>query len=189
MIWLPWILSVKGELNMSLQALRWAVMVCLVGALIPAALAQDNSSVTGQLTAVKPMVAKVKKDAVILESYAGASGLNWSTHVAALQRMGTDINTLQESMRGLQSHRTTASPWQQAAIDQITGLTNDLADNMNNAIAQVSKSKSRPTAAPYPEYLKTNTQTATELSAAIDATIDYAETKAKQDELQAKLPQ
>jgi hypothetical protein len=174
---------------MNVKSARWVVVLCLVGLFVAPAFAQDNASVTGQLNAVKPLVAKIKNDAVSLESYGQATGLNWSTHATALRGMGDDINTLQQNMRGLQSHRTTASPWQQAAIDQITGLANDLADNMNSAIAHVGKSKSRPTAAPYPEYLKTNTQTVNALSAAIDSAIDYAQSRAKEAELETKLPQ
>jgi len=86
-------------------------------------------------------------------------------------------------MRGLQSHRTVASPWQQDAIDRITALANALATNMNAAIAQLSKSQSRPTAPPYPEYLKANARIANDLTDAINDTIDYGQTKAKMDSL------
>jgi hypothetical protein len=86
-------------------------------------------------------------------------------------------------MRGLQSHRTVASAWQQEAIDRITGLANDLATNMNASIDRLSKSKSRPTAPPYPEYLKANTQIASDLADEIAATIDYGQNKAKLDSL------
>jgi hypothetical protein len=90
-------------------------------------------------------------------------------------------------MRGLQSHRTVASPWQQDAIDRISGFANDLATNMNAAIDRLNKSKSRPTAPPYPEYLKANTQIASDPANEIDATIDYAQNKAKEDTLGQQL--
>jgi hypothetical protein len=81
-------------------------------------------------------------------------------------------------MRGLQSHRTTASTWQQDAIDRITGLANDLATNMNAAIDRLNKSKSRPSTPPYPAYIKANTRIVTDLANEIDSAIDYGQDKA-----------
>jgi hypothetical protein len=90
-------------------------------------------------------------------------------------------------MRGLQSHRTVASPWQQEAIDRITGLANDLATNMNATIDRLNKSKSRPTAPLYLEYLKANSRIASDLANEIDETIDYAQNKAKEESLGQQL--
>jgi len=167
------------------------LLLCIVFVLIPSNLyaqaTTDNSSVTAQLNDAKTMVAKIKKDAVKVESYALTSGLSWQTHSAVLAKIKNDVNELQENMRGLQSHRTVASPWQQEAIDRITGFANDLATSMNATIDRLSKSKSRPTAPPYPEYLKANTRIASDLADEIDATIDYAQNKMKLDSLGQQL--
>jgi hypothetical protein len=80
-----------------------------------------------------------------------------------------------------------ASAWQQDAIDRISALANDLATNMNGAIDHLNKSKTRPTAPPYPEYLKENTRLATALGDEINAVIDAGEAKAKEDALSKKL--
>jgi lambda repressor-like predicted transcriptional regulator len=174
---------------MNSRILRFAVPLCLVGAAAFGVLAQDNPSVTAQLNAAKPIVATIKKDAVQMQSYSQNTGLSWQTHSTALDKIKTDVNKLQENTRGLQSHRTVASQWQQDAIDRVTTLANDLATNMNNAIAQLNKSKSRPTAPPYPEYLKLNTQIASDLADEIDATIDRGQARAKEDALQKQLPE
>ena len=137
--------------------------------------ADDNPSVTAQLEAAKPLVAKIKKDATEMQSFSLVSGPSWSTHAATLTRIKDDVNKLQENTRGLQSHRTVASPWQQDAIDRITALTNDLATNMNGAIDHLNKNKTRPSSPPYPEYLKTNTRLVTALGDEINATIDAGE--------------
>src|SRR5580692_3602860 len=149
--------------------------------------ASDNPSVTGQLNDAKAIVVKIKKDAIQMQSYAQTTGLSWQTHSAALEKIKADVNELQQNMRGLQSHRTIASPWQQDAIDRITSLANDLATNMNAAIAQLSKSKSRPTTPPYPEYLKANARIANDLSDEIDDVIDYGQSKAKMDSLEKQI--
>lgn len=170
------------------RIIRCALLICVAGVAIPAAFAQDNASVTAQLDGTKPLVTQIKKDAATMQGYATAGGLSWQTHAATLDKIKGDVNKLQESMRGLQSHRTTASPWQQEAIDRITGLVNDLATNMNKTIDQLSKSKQRPTTAPYPEYLKENARLANAIGDEINGTIDAGEAKAKEDALQSQLP-
>ena len=147
----------------------------------------DNPSVTAQLEAVKPLVAKIKKDATEMQSYSLVSGPSWNTHTATLTRIKDDLNKLQENTRGLQSHRTVASPWQQDAIDRITALANDLATNMNSAIDHLNKNKTRPSSPPYPEYLKTNTKLVTALGDEIDAMIDAGAAKAKEEALSKQL--
>ena len=149
--------------------------------------ASDNPSVTGQLNDAKTIAAKIKKDAVQMQSFGFKSSLNWKTHQDVLDKIKADVNMLQQNMRGLQSHRTVASPWQQDTIDRITGLANDLATNMNATIDRLNKSKDRPTAPPYPEYLKANVQIASDLSDEINAAIDYAQNKAKLDSLGQQL--
>ena len=149
---------------------------------------KDNPSITGQLNDAKPIVAKIIKDANELVSFSQAGGPGWQSHATVLTSIKNDVNKLQENMRGLQSHRATASPWQQDAIDRVTSLANDLATNMNAAIEQLNKRKTRPTASPYPEYLKANAQIAKDLGDEINAIIDYGQTKSKMDGLQKQLP-
>jgi hypothetical protein len=147
----------------------------------------DDPSVTAQLTSTKPIVAKIKKDAAVMESYARSSGPSWQTHANALAGIKTDVNKLQENMRGLQAHRSAASPRQQEAIDRITALANDLASNMNATLEHLNKSKNRPTASPYPEFLKANTRIANDLADEINDTIDFAQAKTEYDSLSKKL--
>jgi hypothetical protein len=71
--------------------------------------ANDNPSVTGQLNDAKVTIAKIKTDAVKMQSYAQNTGLSWQSHATALDKIKADVNTLQQNMRGLQSHRTVAS--------------------------------------------------------------------------------
>jgi hypothetical protein len=168
-----------------------SVFVLLLCSMLPgkvsARAANDDPSVTAQLTSTKPIVAKIKKDAGVMESYARPSGPSWQTHAKALEGIKTDVNKLQESMRGLQAHRSAASPRQQEAIDRITGLANELATNMNATLEHMNKSKNRPTASPYPEYLKANTRIANDLTDEIDDTIDFAQAKTEYDNLSKKL--
>jgi hypothetical protein len=121
-------------------------------------------------------------------TYTMKTGLSWDTHAETLTNMTQDINKLQESMRGLSSHRATASPWQQDAIDRVTALANDLATSMNSTIDALNKSKSKPINPPYTEYVKANAQIVKDLSDEINATIDYGQTKQKTESLQKQIP-
>jgi len=166
------------------------LLLSLVYSVTPSiCIAQDNSSVTAQMNSIRAIVARIKRDAVQMEGYTRSNNNSWQTHSATLSRMGNDVNELQENMRGLQSHRANASSWQQDAIDRVAGLINDLATNMNAAIAQLKKSQSQPNAPPYPEYIKANTRIVNDLAAEIDGTIDYGQAKASLDALQKRLPQ
>jgi hypothetical protein len=149
--------------------------------------ANDSSSVSGQLNDAKTIAAKIKKDAVVMESYTRASGPSWQSHAAMLGKIKADVNALQQNMRDLQSQRAAASAWQQSAIDRITNLANDLATNMNSAIDGLNKSRQRPTVPPYPDYLTANARIASDLADEINAAIDYAQTKAKLDSLTQQL--
>ena len=168
---------------MSTRKVLCSLVLGIVCVVIPstsyAQATSDNASVTTQLNDAKTIVAKIKMDATQMESFARTPRLSWQTHVKVLEKIKADVNGLQDNMRGLQSHRTTASPWQQDAIDRITGFANDLATGMNATIDRLNKSKSQPTAPPYPEYLKANAQIASDLADEINAAIDYAENKAK----------
>jgi hypothetical protein len=166
------------------------ILVLLLCSLLPgkaSAQANDDASVTAQLTSTKPIVAKIKKDAAVMASYVRSGGPSWQTHAKTLDGIKTDVNKLQESMRGLQSHRSVASPRQQDAIDRITALANDLAANMNATIDHMNKSKTGPTAPPYPEYLKANSRIANDLADEINNVIDYAQAKTDFDNLGKKL--
>jgi hypothetical protein len=168
-----------------------AVFVLFLCSMLPgrvsAQAGNDDASVTAQLASTKPLVAQIKKDAATMEALARSSGPSWQTHANALDGIKADVNKLQESMRGLQAHRSAASPRQQDAIDRITSLANDLATNMNAAIDHMNKSKTRPTASPYPEYLKANSRIANDLTNEINDTIDYTQAKAEFDALGKKL--
>ena len=72
--------------RMVLSGLLW-----LASAALPAGLqaqaATDNASVTAQLDATKPIIAKVKKDAAELQSFSSSTGPSWASHAAVLTRI------------------------------------------------------------------------------------------------------
>jgi hypothetical protein len=169
------------------------LLLGLMGVLFPGATfaqeASDNASVTAQLNDVRPIVAQIIRDADQLKGFSLTNGPSWQTHMAVLGKIRQDVNKMQEYMRGLQAHRASASPWQQEAIDRVSSLANDLATSMNSTIDQLNKSKSRPIASPYPEFLRANAQIARDLADEINGAIDYRQTRSKMESLQKQLPE
>ena len=148
---------------------------------------KDNANVTALFTMAKTTAAKIKTDAADMESYSRATGLNWQSHDAKLNTIKIDVNELSKSIEGLKSQRSTASAWQQDAIDRVTPLMSDLVASMNATIDHLSKSKARPTAPPYPEYLKANARIASDLSSEINDIVDYSQEKNRMDRLAPQL--
>lgn len=162
-------------------------VMCVVIVISTGAQTNDDPSVTAQLNSVKPLLANLSKDASQMATYTMKRGLSWDTHSENLTRMKNDVNKLQESMRGLPSHRANASPRQQDAIDRIVALANDLATSMNSTIDTLNKSKSKPTGETYQAYLKANEQIVNALRDEINGIIDYAVAKQKMDSLQKQI--
>lgn len=159
-----------------------ALFVAVLPGTALAQAAEDNANVTGLINRAKTELVKIKKDAADMEAFT-RSDLSWRTHADKLTRMKADVNELSSSVEGMKSQRRVASAWQQNAIDRISPLMSDLVMNMNTVIDQLGKSKNRPNAAPYPEYLKTNTRIATDLSNEIIDALDYAQAKGTMDRL------
>ena len=148
---------------------------------------KDNPTVTALFSMAKTATTKIKTDASDMESYSRKTGLSWQSHAARLNTMKADINELSQSIEGLKSQRSTASEWQQNAIDRVTPLMSDLVSNMNTTIEHLSNSKARPTAPPYPEYLHANARIAADLSSEVNDIVDYAQEKDRMDRLAPQL--
>jgi hypothetical protein len=71
--------------------------------------------------------------------------------------------------------------------DAIAGAIRDECAVIQNGSRDRWMSKDRPTAPPYPDYLKANAQIASDLSDEINAAVDYAQNKAKLDSLGQQL--
>ena len=148
---------------------------------------KDNPTVTALFSMAKTAATKIKMDASDMESYSRATGLSWQSHDVRLNAMKTDINELSKVIEGLKSQRSTASEWQQNAIDRVTPLMSDLVESMNTTINHIGQSKARPTRPPYPEYLHANARIAADLSSEVNDIVEYAQEKDRMDRLAPEL--
>ena len=83
--------------------------------------------------------------------------------------------------------REDAKPWHQDSIDGITPALKQLAANTESIINHLNETPNRLKDPTYIEYLRSNAQSASQLSAAIGNVVDYDNTKTRMEEMEAKL--
>lgn len=146
------------------------------------AMAADVSSLFQEAQAT---ATELKKDAVTMESYA-RSNLSWQSHSAQIAPIREHINKAGLILSQMQSARQDAKPWHQDAIDAITPVLKQLATNTESMINHLNANPNRLKDPNYTQYLKSNAQLASDLSAAVDNIVDYDDTKTKMEELEAR---
>jgi hypothetical protein len=153
---------------------------------VPAPAVDDNPQVTQLLADAKQKAGVVSQDADQMEALTRTDA-TWHAHAAQLEVMKQHVNDLARAAEKLQAARTSASPWQQQAIDRMMPLLKELATNTNAAISHLSDLQSRPVSESYTQYLKANTDTAHELAQMISEYVDYGQAKARMERLEQKL--
>jgi uncharacterized protein YfaS (alpha-2-macroglobulin family) len=161
-------------------------LLCFSFPLLARAQGQDDPEVTQLLADVRQEAADLAKDADEMESLL-RNDVTWQTHAEMLRRVADHVNTMGRTVEKIEAKKSSASTWQQQAIDRILPLLKELAANTTAAINHINENKIRPVSGNYPEYLKQNTETAHELGSTIASFIDYGKSKEKLDKLEQKL--
>jgi hypothetical protein len=171
-----------------LQMLAGAVIasMLLLTSVVAIAQSQENSQVTALLVDAREKAAALAKDADEMESLL-RSDVSWQTHADMLTRIKDHVNDLAKDVEKMVAARSSASPWQQQAIDRMLPMMRELAANTTAAINHLNENRTRPTTGNYVAYLKENTETAQQLSQMISSYVRYGETKAKLQNLEQKL--
>jgi predicted TIM-barrel fold metal-dependent hydrolase len=146
----------------------------------------ENPQVTRLLADVRDKAAVLARDADEMESLIRTDA-SWQTHAAMLDEVKRHVNDLGRVAKQLEESRSSASPWQQQAIDRMMPLLKELAANTTAAINHLNENRLRPTTGNYPEYLKANAATAQQLSDMISSFVRYGETRAKLEKLEQRL--
>ena len=175
---------------------RSSLHYAIVGAMLvstwmlasPTAHAQntENPEVTRLLADARGKAAVLSRDADEMESLIRTDA-SWQTHAAMLDEIKRHVNDLGAAAKKLEESRSSASPWQQQAIDRMMPLLKELATNTTAAINHLKENQIRPTTGNYPEYLKENADTAHQLSDMISSFVRYGETRAKLEKLEQRL--
>lgn len=162
------------------------VSMLLLSSRLTLAVTDENPDVTRLLTEAKEKAAVLSQDADQMEAFT-RSNVSWESHATMLEDIKQHINDLGRVTEKLQSERNSASPWQQQAIDRMLPLMRELASNTTAAINHLREHQTQPNTGSYPEYLKTNAETAHKLSDMIASFVEYRETRAKLAQLEQKL--
>ena len=161
-------------------------LLCFSFPLFAPAQSQDNPEVTQLLADARQEAADLAKDADDMEALL-RNDVSWQTHAEMLHSVAEHVNTLGRTVEKIEAKRSSASTWQQQAIDRILPLLKELAANTTAAINHINENKIRPVSGNYPEYLKENAETAHQLTSTIASFIDYGKSKEKLDKLEQKL--
>jgi cytochrome c-type biogenesis protein CcmH/NrfF len=148
--------------------------------------AADNPEVTKLLETIETQAADLQRDSDELESFTH-SNLSWESHADELTRIKERINAIGKTIQQLENLRSSASPWQQEAIDRIVPLAQKLASNTQAAIEHLNANRQQLHDPQYQQYLKSNAEVARNLSALVRDFVEYGKTKTTMEALERKL--
>jgi len=163
----------------------WSALLS-VAALLLAQTSAMAADVTDLFQEARTTATQLNRDAAMMESYT-RSNLSWQTHSAQISRIKENINNAGSILSQMHAAREDAKPWHQDAIDGITPALKQLAANTESIINHLNENPRRLKDPTYQEYLRSNAQSANELSAAISNVVNFDSTKTRMEELEAKL--
>lgn len=145
----------------------------------------DAAQVSSLLQSARTNAAQLARDTTQMESFT-RSKLDWRSHSSQIHLISEHVNATNKVVDELHSARDGAEPWQQSAIDNITPLLQELATNTNSIIEHLNDQNAtwRPE---YREYLRSNADTARDLSKLIGDYVDYGSAKSKSQTMGQKL--
>lgn len=109
------------------------------------------------------------------------------THGVELNTMKGHINELGKLEARMRAVRDSGSPWQQNAVDQIRPLLEQLAGNMEAAIANYNQDRHMKPMGKHANYLQANADLAARLRALIKDAVQYRRSKGVYDSLSTRM--
>ena len=163
-----------------------------LGALLilsPAAPAQnaDSKAINELLKEAESHAILASDDSETLESYTRSHTMSWESHAHRLRTIADHANNLIEDFNKLSSMRDQGSPWQRDAIDRVDPLLKEMADHLNTTIAHFKDNKHRVNMPAFHDYVKANREYMGRTSELISSFVEYGETRAKANGLEASL--
>jgi hypothetical protein len=171
----------RFSLGLLLVALPFATST-----LFGAQTAKDSKEVSSILADVKTEAIQLRHDADELKAFTHST-LSWQSHAAKVEEIKRHVNNAGKSLSKLDSARGSASPWQQQAIDRIGPLFKELASNVESTIEHLNQKPKLLQTGPYADYAAANYDLASNVAELISDYVEYGKSKAKSEELAAKL--
>jgi hypothetical protein len=157
-----------------------------MGTVYAAQTSKDSKEVSANLEDVKTEAIQLRHDADELKSYTHST-LSWQSHAARVEEIKRHVNNAGKLLSKLDSARASASPWQQQAIDRIGPLLKELASNVESTIEHLNQKPRLLQTGSYVDYAAANYDLASNLAELISDYVEYGKSKAKSEELAAKL--
>jgi len=159
--------------------------------LLPALQAADNPvpdspEVSEMLTQAKNQSLQLSDDANSMHNFS-LTGMSWESHATQINLIRSHVNKLGRILQQMDDKRATASPWQQEAIDRITPLAAELASDVEKTIEHLNNNQNRLHTPQYRDYLASNSEVSSSLSALISDYVSYGKNKAKYQKLGTEL--
>lgn len=137
------------------------------------------------LSDARDLAALLKNDIATLDFLALSEG-GWQTHASMLNLYQQQINDCRNLTGQLEAMRKKGSRWQQAAVDHIIPLMQELTAISEAALRASRTDQSRLNSADSKEYFKLNSDLASEIDAIIAGWADYPKTREDLDRLAQK---
>lgn len=147
----------------------------------------DSKAINDLLKEAESHAVLASHDSEILESYTRSPSMSWESHAARLITIAGHANNLIEDMNKLSAMRDQGSRWQQDAIDRVDPLLKEMADHLNTTIAHFKDNKQRVKMPAFHDYVKANQEYMSRTSELISSFVEYGESRAKADGLEASL--
>ena len=147
---------------------------------------KDSKEVSAILTDVKTEAVELRHDAEELEMFTH-SNHSWQSNTTKIGKIKEHVNNAGQLLSKLENTRPEASPWQEQAIDHITPLLKELASSVTSTIDYFNQRPALLRGGPYAEYADANYALASNLAELISDYVEYGKSKAKSDEVAAKL--
>jgi hypothetical protein len=165
------------------------LLVALVFATSSMCVAQtsrDSTEFSMILADIKTEAIQLRNDAEDLKMFTH-SGFSWQSHATKVNEIKDHVNEAGKLLTKLDSARGSASLWQQEAIDHIGPLLRELASSVESTIEHFNQRPGLLRTGPYAEFADANYELASNSAEVISDYVEYGKSKAKSDELAAKL--
>lgn len=166
-----------------------AIVLLAIGAVTitsNTAMAVDAETITKLLSDAKAEATTLNRDAQEMKALANSTA-KWQAYADRLNRIREHVNRAGAIVQQMNDMRRTASQWQRIAIDRITPVLHELAENTKRTIEYLTANQSLVRMPLFRDYTAANAELAEALSETITDFVSYAHAKAKLEDLTRKL--
>ena len=163
----------------------WLVAAVMLGvcSMWSNAAAADVDQLLQQASA---QASQLRRDSATLESFT-RSNVSWRSHAAQINTIRTHVNQLGQTLSQLEAARDSAGKSQQAAIDRIRPVLEELASNTTTIIDHLNQNPKRLFDPAYREYLRANDALAADLNQQTSDIVAFSRVERTFQEAQARV--